>query len=92
MTGFAPDQLAICAALWLGVPAAIIQERLGTWKFARWRGELWRKDGRLIYVDCRNANPAAICPTLAGFSGAIFVKGSRQHHLEQALDPEGAPC
>jgi len=167
--------LAICAALWLGVPAAVIQERLGAWQPARWRGELRREGGRLVYVDCYNANPAsmadalanfhalvpagqarayvlgcmeelgpraadyhrelgrtlplppndrlfivgdqaaalregllengatagqiviaaeaaAIRPLLTGFPGAIFVKGSRRHHLEQALDLEGTAC
>jgi hypothetical protein len=29
---------------------------------------------------------------LTGFPGAVFVKGSRRHHLEQALDLEGAAC
>jgi len=38
------------------------------------------------------AEAAAIRPLLAGFEGAIFVKGSRRHHLEQALDIEGAAC
>jgi UDP-N-acetylmuramoyl-tripeptide--D-alanyl-D-alanine ligase len=167
--------LAICAALWLGVPAEAVQERLGAWRPARWRAELRRSGGRLVYVDCYNANPAsmadalanfhalvhagqarayvlgcmeelgakaadyhrelgrsltlrpddrlfivgdqaaavregllergaaaaqiviaaeaaAIRPLLAGFEGAIFVKGSRRHHLEQALDIEGAAC
>ena len=29
---------------------------------------------------------AAARAFLAGFQGAVFVKGSRRHHLEQALD------
>jgi UDP-N-acetylmuramoyl-tripeptide--D-alanyl-D-alanine ligase len=33
---------------------------------------------------------AAARPFLSGFQGAVFVKGSRRHHLEQALDLEGA--
>ena len=167
--------LAICAALWFGVPAAIIQQRLAAWQPAKWRGELRRDDGRLVYVDCYNANPASMAdalenfdalapageprayvlgcmeelgaaaadyhrelgctlrlrpgdrlfivgdqadavregalerspeagpivvagdaaevrPFLAGFPGAVFVKGSRRHHLERALEPEGAAC
>ena len=167
--------LAICAARSLGVPPADIQERLAAWRPARWRGELRRSNGRLLYVDCYNANPAsmadalanfdslvpagrprayvlgcmeelgpgaaefhrrlgrtlqlgpddllfivgdqadalregvlengpaarqiviapgaaAVRPVLAGFQGAVFVKGSRKHHLEQALEPEDAPC
>lgn len=167
--------LAICAARWLGVPAAVIQERLAAWQPARWRGELRREGGRLVYVDCYNANPASMADALdnfavlapagqprvyvlgcmeelgpraadyhrqlgrtlrlrpddrlfivgdqaaalregvlengpaagqiviageaaaaraflTGFQGAVFVKGSRRHHLEQALAPEGAAC
>ena len=171
--------LAICAALWLGVPAPLIQERLAGWQPARWRGELRREGGRLIYVDCYNANPAsmadalenfaslapagqprayvlgcmeelglraadyhralgrtmqlrpedrlfvvgdqaaalregliengnapgqievvaeaaAVRPWLAGFQGAVFLKGSRRHQLEQALTgetpAEAHPC
>lgn len=167
--------LAICAALWLGVPAPVIQERLALWQPARWRGELRREAGRFVYVDCYNANPASMAdaianfnalvpagqprayvlgcmeelgsraaeyhkelgrtfrlrpddrlyivgehaaalrdgvteenpdfrqiaiadaaatfrPLLARFSGAVFVKGSRRHHLEQVLDTEGDRC
>ena len=166
--------LAICAALWLGVPPPLIQERLAGWQPARWRGEVRREDGRLVYVDCYNANPASMAdaleafdslapagqarayvlgcmeelgpqaaeyhrhlgrtlplrpddrlfiigdqaaalragllehghaagqieiiaeaaaarPFLAGFRGAVFLKGSRRHHLEQALAAEAAP-
>jgi UDP-N-acetylmuramoyl-tripeptide--D-alanyl-D-alanine ligase len=35
---------------------------------------------------------AAARPLLANFPGAIFLKGSRRHHLEQALDLEEAAC
>jgi UDP-N-acetylmuramoyl-tripeptide--D-alanyl-D-alanine ligase len=164
--------LAICAALWLEVPAHVIQERLAGWQPARWRGELRRRDGQLVYVDCYNANPASMAdaldnfdalapagqprayvlgcmeelgarseeyhqalgrslhlqttdrlyilgdraaalrdgviernpgfrqiviadeaatvrPLLAGFQGAVFVKGSRRYHLENVLEREG---
>jgi UDP-N-acetylmuramoyl-tripeptide--D-alanyl-D-alanine ligase len=175
-TGMAQNAvLAICAALWLGVPDAVIQERLAAWRPAQWRGELRRHGGRLVYLDCYNANPAsmadaldnfealapagqprayvlgcmeelgsraadyhrelgrtlqlrpddrlfivgghaaalregvlengpaagqiviaagaaAVRPLLAYFPGAIFLKGSRRHHLEQALDLEEAAC
>jgi UDP-N-acetylmuramoyl-tripeptide--D-alanyl-D-alanine ligase len=175
-TGMAQNAvLAICAALWLGVPAEVIQERLSAWRPAQWRGELRRDGGRLVYLDCYNANPASMAdaldtfdalapagqprayvlgcmeelgpraadyhrelgrtlrlrpddrlfivgdqaealregvlengpadgqiviaagaaaarPLLANFLGAIFLKGSRRHHLEQALDLEEAAC
>jgi UDP-N-acetylmuramoyl-tripeptide--D-alanyl-D-alanine ligase len=59
--------LAICAALWLGVPAAQIQGRLTDWQPAPLRGEIRRADGRLLYLDCYNANPASMADALAAF-------------------------
>ncbi|HRI82961.1 MAG TPA: cyanophycin synthetase, partial [Opitutaceae bacterium] len=68
--------LAVCAALWLGVKPAAIQERLVGWQPARLRGEIREDGGRLVYLDCYNANPAAMADALGVF---------------QALAPAGAP-
>jgi UDP-N-acetylmuramoyl-tripeptide--D-alanyl-D-alanine ligase len=59
--------LAICAALWLGVPRDVIQARLAGWKPAKLRGEIRRLDGNLMYLDCYNANPASMADALAAF-------------------------
>jgi UDP-N-acetylmuramoyl-tripeptide--D-alanyl-D-alanine ligase len=59
--------LAIRAALLLGVKADTIRERLAGWQPAALRGELRREDGRLLYVDCYNANPAAMSDALDAF-------------------------
>ncbi|MBP6506031.1 MAG: UDP-N-acetylmuramoyl-tripeptide--D-alanyl-D-alanine ligase [Opitutaceae bacterium] len=59
--------LAICAALWLGVPRDQIQARLATWQPAKLRGEIRHEAGRLLYLDCYNANPAAMADALATF-------------------------
>jgi len=59
--------LAICAALWLGIPRETIQARLAGWKPANLRGEIRRLDGRLLYLDCYNANPASMADALATF-------------------------
>lgn len=59
--------LAICAALWLGVDRREIQQRLADWKPAPLRGEIRRDDGRLLYLDCYNANPASMADALATF-------------------------
>jgi UDP-N-acetylmuramoyl-tripeptide--D-alanyl-D-alanine ligase len=59
--------LAICAALWLGVPAATIQSRLAAWKPAKLRGEIRREKDRLLYLDCYNANPASMVDALGVF-------------------------
>lgn len=59
--------LALCAALWLGVPRETIQARLAGWMPAKLRGEIRRDDGRLLYLDCYNANPASMADALATF-------------------------
>jgi UDP-N-acetylmuramoyl-tripeptide--D-alanyl-D-alanine ligase len=59
--------LAICAALWLGVPRDAIQQRIAAWEPAKFRGELRRENGRLLYLDCYNANPASMTDALDAF-------------------------
>jgi UDP-N-acetylmuramoyl-tripeptide--D-alanyl-D-alanine ligase len=59
--------LAICAALWLGVTRDVIQSRLLDWTAASMRGELRRDGGKLLYVDCYNANPASMADALDAF-------------------------
>lgn len=59
--------LAICVARWLGVEPAKIRERLIGWGAAPLRGEVRRDRGRLVYVDCYNANPAAMADALQVF-------------------------
>jgi len=60
--------LAICAAARLRVPTDAICSRLAGWQPAAMRGE-WRREGsRLLYLDCYNANPAAMLDALANFS------------------------
>lgn len=60
--------LALCAALWLGIPRETLQARLGGWQPAKLRGEIRREDGRLLYLDCYNANPASMADALATFA------------------------
>ncbi|MEO6568164.1 MAG: UDP-N-acetylmuramoyl-tripeptide--D-alanyl-D-alanine ligase [Opitutaceae bacterium] len=59
--------LAICAALWLGVSHETIQDRIAAWEPAKFRGELRREHGRLLYLDCYNANPASMTDALDAF-------------------------
>jgi len=59
--------LAICAAQELGVTAEAIRARLAAWRPAPLRGELRRSGGRLLYLDCYNANPASMADALAAF-------------------------
>ncbi|HSI09578.1 MAG TPA: UDP-N-acetylmuramoyl-tripeptide--D-alanyl-D-alanine ligase [Rariglobus sp.] len=69
--------LAIRAALLLGVKADVIRERLTHWQPAALRGELRREDGRLLYIDCYNANPAAMTDALDAFYAVAPVNEPR---------------
>jgi UDP-N-acetylmuramoyl-tripeptide--D-alanyl-D-alanine ligase len=59
--------LAISAARWLGVTDETIQARLAAWKPGKMRGEIRRLNGRLLYLDCYNANPASMADALSAF-------------------------
>ena len=59
--------LALTAALRLGLSPDEIQRRLTQWRPAPLRGELRRENGRLLYLDCYNANPASMGDALAAF-------------------------
>jgi UDP-N-acetylmuramoyl-tripeptide--D-alanyl-D-alanine ligase len=63
--------LAICAALWLGVERDTIQARLALWQPASLRGEIRREGGRLLYLDCYNANPASMADAIATFDALV---------------------
>ncbi len=73
--------LAICAALWLGVPAKLIQSRLQAWQPARLRGEVRREKDRLLYLDCYNANPASMADALAVFEAIAPADAPRLYIL-----------
>jgi UDP-N-acetylmuramoyl-tripeptide--D-alanyl-D-alanine ligase len=85
-TGMAQNAvLAICAALWLDVSPAEIQQRLAGWQPAPWRGELRREDDKLLYLDCYNANPASMADALEAFCAVapaaeprLFVLGGME--------------
>lgn len=84
--------LAICAALWLGVQRESIQTRLATWQPAAWRGEIRREDGRLLYLDCYNANPASMLDALEAFTAIAPADEPRLYVLGgmEELGPDAA--
>ena len=59
--------LCLTTALRLGIAPDVLQKRLVTWTAAPLRGEIRREDGRLLYLDCYNANPASMSDALATF-------------------------
>jgi UDP-N-acetylmuramoyl-tripeptide--D-alanyl-D-alanine ligase len=69
--------LAICAALHLGITRELIQERLAQWKPGKLRAEVREIDGRLLYLDCYNANPASMADALAAFEAVAPVAEPR---------------
>jgi UDP-N-acetylmuramoyl-tripeptide--D-alanyl-D-alanine ligase len=77
--------LAICVARWLGVAPSEIRERLIGWGPAPLRGEVRQDQGRLVYVDCYNANPASMVDALEAFeeltvnsAGRLFLLGGME--------------
>lgn len=77
--------LAIVVALELGVTVEQIGERIRGWKPAALRGEVRTVDGRIVYLDCYNANPTSMDDALEGFLACapvgnprLFVIGSME--------------
>jgi UDP-N-acetylmuramoyl-tripeptide--D-alanyl-D-alanine ligase len=59
--------MALCAALRIGIQRKEMERRMLTWNPAPLRGE-WRvSEGRRLYLDCYNANPASMSDALAAF-------------------------
>jgi UDP-N-acetylmuramoyl-tripeptide--D-alanyl-D-alanine ligase len=73
--------LALTAALRLGVAPDLLQKRLAAWAPAPLRGEIRREDGRLLYLDCYNANPASMADALATFQAITPASGTRLYVL-----------
>ncbi len=73
--------LALAAALRLGVPHQKLEARLAAWTAAPLRGELRRDDGRLLYLDCYNANPASMADALATFAAVAPADAARLYLL-----------
>jgi UDP-N-acetylmuramoyl-tripeptide--D-alanyl-D-alanine ligase len=82
--------LALCAALWLGVAPAELQARLRGWGPAALRGEIRRVDGKLLYLDCYNANPASMADALGVFGEIAPASAPRLYLLGcmEELGPE----
>ncbi len=82
--------LAISVARWLGVEPTDIRTRLEGWGPAPLRGEVRQERGRLVYVDCYNANPASMIDALGIFdelsqevSNRLFIVGGMEELGEE---------
>lgn len=59
--------LAIVAARSLGIAKSALAERIKAWQPESTRGRAVFSDGRYVYVDCYNANPASMIDSIAAF-------------------------
>lgn len=84
--------LAIGAALWLGRTESEIRSRLALWRPVRMRGEVRQEGGRLIYIDCYNANPASMADALEAFAAVAPEEAPRLYVIGgmEELGPEAA--
>lgn len=84
--------LAIAAALELGVKLVDIRERLANWQPGKLRGEVMERDGRLLYLDCYNANPASMADAVAAFVALASAGQPRLYIIGcmEELGPESA--
>jgi UDP-N-acetylmuramoyl-tripeptide--D-alanyl-D-alanine ligase len=89
--------IAVYTAIRIGVENENVRSRILSWNPPPLRGE-WRfSEGRRIYLDCYNANPASMADALAAFDAVapgdeprLFVIGcmeelggeSRRYHVE----------
>ena len=63
--------LALALASALGVEDTVLQMRLNYWQPSKWRGELQRVGGALVYCDFYNANPASMADAISAFTSLV---------------------
>jgi UDP-N-acetylmuramoyl-tripeptide--D-alanyl-D-alanine ligase len=73
--------LALTTAWRLGTPVGTLAERLAAWTPAPLRGEIRQEAGRLLYLDCYNANPASMADALATFTAVAPATAPRLYIL-----------
>jgi len=81
--------LALALALVLGVGPEALAARLTAWSAAPLRGEIRREDGRLLYLDCYNANPASMADALDTFT-AVAPAGEPRLYILGTMEELGA--
>jgi len=81
--------LALSVAQRLGVAPGLLRSRLEQWRPAPLRGELRREGGRLLYLDCYNANPASMADALAAFA-ALAPAGAPRLYVIGGMEELGA--
>lgn len=87
--------LAILIASELGVGDDAIRSRLEGWQPAALRGEVRTVGGRLVYLDCYNANPASMRDAIDAFNSLASSRSAGAPRLYvlgcmEELGPESA--
>jgi UDP-N-acetylmuramoyl-tripeptide--D-alanyl-D-alanine ligase len=59
--------MALCAAMRIGIQRKDMERRMLSWNPAPLRGEWKHSEGRRLYLDCYNANPASMADALGSF-------------------------
>lgn len=81
--------LAACAALRAGVARELVQRRMGAWRPSPLRGEWRLLEGRRLYLDCYNANPASMADALATFT-AVAPQSEPRMYVIGCMEELGA--
>jgi len=81
--------LAVCAAQRIGIKREDIQHRLQEWHPSPLRGEWRLSEGRRLYLDCYNANPASMADALASFD-AVAPIGEPRLYVIGCMEELGA--
>jgi len=63
--------LALAVADLCGIDPVVASERLASWAPAPLRGEIRISSGRLVYVDCYNANPGSMIDAVRAFNARV---------------------
>jgi UDP-N-acetylmuramoyl-tripeptide--D-alanyl-D-alanine ligase len=82
--------LAITAARRSGRSSEQVQAGLSAWRPAELRGEVRQQAGRLVYVDCYNANPAAMSDAASAFDGMTRRDGKARLFVLGGMEELGA--
>lgn len=69
--------LALTVADRCGVDPVTASDRLASWSPARLRGEIRISSGRMVYVDCYNANPGSMIDAVRAFNARVPEETSR---------------
>jgi UDP-N-acetylmuramoyl-tripeptide--D-alanyl-D-alanine ligase len=81
--------LALTVAHRCGIDPEMASDRLASWSPSRLRGEIRISSGRMVYVDCYNANPGSMIDSVRAFNARI-PEGSPRLFVVGCMEELGA--